>query len=270
MITPLDPSIKKILLVRSDRIGDLIVTTPAIRAVRSYFKAAQIDFLASDTNSAIVRTNPHINKVYELKLGSPLTWPALLLQLRKQHYDVILCFNGASSKAAFFTRWANAEKTYARTNKKFAKYFDYPVFSEKAEHTTQAQLTFLSKLGIPTAGNQLEFLVPDEIKQNINAQYPRDPRKKRLAIFIGNAKKIHSRWPAEKFSALVKTLLGTSRTNNSNANNLNKNPAGIEENNAPEVCSPAPLEIYILHSKAETPLLHTLQPKRIYIFLAAT
>lgn len=55
--------VKKILLIRIDRIGDLILSTPAIKAVRQRFKDARIDILIKEYTKDIVVNNPNVDKV---------------------------------------------------------------------------------------------------------------------------------------------------------------------------------------------------------------
>jgi len=54
---------KKILITRTDRIGDLILTTPAIRAVRKYYPEAEIHLLINDYTKDLVLNNPNIDKL---------------------------------------------------------------------------------------------------------------------------------------------------------------------------------------------------------------
>jgi ADP-heptose:LPS heptosyltransferase len=233
---------KKVLLIRSDRLGDFLAITPVIRAVRAYFKDARIDFLASDISAEAAQANPHLDNVYVLRQRSPFSWPGLVRQLRKQRYDLILCLNAESSKAAFFTWCAGAAQSYGWAGiSKYAKYFDHFFLSKKYAHITKNQLSCLGKLGIPSAGEALELPVPVEAKECACAGHPRIPGKKRLAVFIGNAKKLHSRWPTEKFALLAEILLSVH----------------------PD------LEIYIVHGKAEVPLLALFQEQdRLKLFSA--
>jgi ADP-heptose:LPS heptosyltransferase len=47
----------KILLVRLRLIGDVVFTTPAIRAVRRYYPDARITYIVEEA-AAVVRRNP--------------------------------------------------------------------------------------------------------------------------------------------------------------------------------------------------------------------
>ncbi len=53
----------KILLIRLRPIGDVIFTTPAIRAVRRAFPDASITYLVEEHAAAVVRDNPHLDWV---------------------------------------------------------------------------------------------------------------------------------------------------------------------------------------------------------------
>ncbi|MBU4305397.1 MAG: glycosyltransferase [Candidatus Omnitrophica bacterium] len=54
---------EKILIIRSDRVGDLVLSTPAIRAVRNKFPQARIDLMVNDYARDIVLSNPYVNKL---------------------------------------------------------------------------------------------------------------------------------------------------------------------------------------------------------------
>ncbi|MDE2573440.1 MAG: hypothetical protein KGM44_13080, partial [bacterium] len=56
----------KILLVRTDRIGDLILSTPAIASFRRSFPDAEIAALCSTYNAAVLRGNGDVDRVLAL------------------------------------------------------------------------------------------------------------------------------------------------------------------------------------------------------------
>ena len=53
----------KILLVRLRLIGDVVFTTPVIRALRRRFPAAEISYLVEPAAAPVVEHNPHLNHV---------------------------------------------------------------------------------------------------------------------------------------------------------------------------------------------------------------
>ena len=54
---------EKILIVRTDRIGDLILSTPVAEALKQKFPQAQIDFLVAPYTSPILKNDPFINEI---------------------------------------------------------------------------------------------------------------------------------------------------------------------------------------------------------------
>ena len=54
---------EKILLIRLSSLGDIVLTTPAIRAVRAHFPDAYIAMLVAKQSADVLRENPHLNEI---------------------------------------------------------------------------------------------------------------------------------------------------------------------------------------------------------------
>ena len=60
--TPFDnKKFKKILIFRYDRIGDMIVTTPLISALKKNFPNSRVIILASELNAKVLTNNRHVD-----------------------------------------------------------------------------------------------------------------------------------------------------------------------------------------------------------------
>jgi heptosyltransferase-2 len=82
----------RILLTRTDRIGDVVLTTPAIKAVRDRYPDAYIAFLVRPYARDIVEGNPYLDEViiYD-KYGrhkGPLGTLGFVFGLRKKRFDL--------------------------------------------------------------------------------------------------------------------------------------------------------------------------------------
>src|SRR3954470_20253727 len=108
-----------ILVIRRDNIGDLILTTPLIHALRQRFPEAWIGALVNSYNARVLDANPDINEVFVYTKakhrgsGSALSayWStlSLIIRLRTLKIDfAILASPAASSKAQMFARRINA------------------------------------------------------------------------------------------------------------------------------------------------------------------
>ena len=234
---------KKVLMIRMDRLGDALITTPAIRAFATLFPEIQLDFLARTLNAPALRNNPYIHTLYQSKEKNIFNKLALVSNLRKQYTD-ILVMNGSSRSDAFIAKllapqhmWgfpvertkrffatcptpqlpqAIAEDAFVQEHalqqhiiahtlavvELFAQQYGRSLAQLLSQHCTAKQL-FSLDFSLPTRKDyHLTITPPSQSTQYIE-------NNKRLAIFIGNAKKNETRWQLEKFIALVETLLTT-------------------------------------------------------------
>jgi predicted lipopolysaccharide heptosyltransferase III len=101
----------KILLVRLRLIGDVVFTTPIIRALRRQYPTAHIAYLVEPSAAAVLRRNPHLNDVIiaprrggARRLLDDLT---LAGRLRRERFDVAIDLHGGP-RAAWLTRATGA------------------------------------------------------------------------------------------------------------------------------------------------------------------
>jgi ADP-heptose:LPS heptosyltransferase len=88
----------KILLVRLREIGDVVFTTPAIRAVRRRFPHAHLTYLVEPAAAPVVAGNPHIDHLIVLPrrrgLRGMLADFAFARELRRTRFDLAIDFHG--------------------------------------------------------------------------------------------------------------------------------------------------------------------------------
>ncbi|HEY9466746.1 MAG TPA: glycosyltransferase family 9 protein [Vicinamibacterales bacterium] len=99
----------KILLVRLRLIGDVVFTTPVIRALRRHYRDAHIAYLVEPSAAPVVRSNPHLDDVIVAarRRGArrALDDIALGQRLRREQFDIAIDLHGGP-RAAWLT-WAS-------------------------------------------------------------------------------------------------------------------------------------------------------------------
>jgi ADP-heptose:LPS heptosyltransferase len=89
---PIDVSnINKILIIRNDRIGDMIVTIPIIRELKKLKPDLFIGVLASRNNSIIAETSRDIDMIHTFS-ANPIRLAGLIRRIRKLKYDIVINF----------------------------------------------------------------------------------------------------------------------------------------------------------------------------------
>ena len=81
---------KKVLILKYDRIGDMIVTTPIFRELKNAYPNCSISVLASEENKDVIKYNPYIDNIYINYKNSLFKDLPKLLKLRRKKFDVCI------------------------------------------------------------------------------------------------------------------------------------------------------------------------------------
>lgn len=99
----------KILIVKRDKLGDLLLTTPMLSWLKQALPGAQIDVMANDYNAWVVAGNPDIDHLWvmprvkhagKVRIGAFFENLRLSWKIRSNHYDWVLIGNGEESPRA--------------------------------------------------------------------------------------------------------------------------------------------------------------------------
>jgi len=207
-----DDSLRRILLVRTNyRIGNAILTLPAIQAFRARYPEAEIDFVGAPI-ARVLFENQSLNHFYDAPRRFPgVVWkfPLLLRRLRARHYDLavevscsqsgigafVVGFSGARIRAGCAGKWDHL------LNLKVARLREINKYSKLVEFLSGIGLESGSAVGafefteLETKGGRLKF---DSL-----AASQRGPT---VGVFIGARKLRGKRWPLENFVALIGAL----------------------------------------------------------------
>ena len=205
-------SLKRVLLVRTNyRIGNAILTLPAIQAFRARYPGAEIDFVGAPI-ARVLFENQSLNHFYDAPRRFPgVVWkfPLLLRRLRARHYDLavevscsqsgigafVVGFSGARIRAGCAGKWDHL------LNLKVAKLRETNKYSKLVE--------FLSAIGLenaPAVGS-LKFTELEAAGGSVRFDaLATSKRSLTVGVFIGARKLRGKRWPLENFIALIGAL----------------------------------------------------------------
>src|SRR3954470_2221896 len=155
-----------ILLLQLKRIGDLILTTPAITALRDKFPDASISLVVSAAVKELLPAIAGIDKIYEVrgKTDDALDWIALSLG----KYDYCLDFT-RNDRSAFLTFLSGATKRITsdhpqlRTKLRARSYNEFVEAPVGFLHTVDYHLALLKPLGIENASRAIQLHLPEPV-----------------------------------------------------------------------------------------------------------
>ncbi len=142
-------ALERILLVRNDQVGDLVLTLPAMEAVRLSWPRAHITALVSAYTSPLLHRSPYVNEVL---VDDPAESPwRLARKLRPMHFDAALVFNTNSRNCLAVWRagvgrrvfWAYKPAGFLLGNRRVKLHRNRP-----AVHEAEFALAFVRRLGV--------------------------------------------------------------------------------------------------------------------------
>jgi ADP-heptose:LPS heptosyltransferase len=163
----------KILVIKRDKIGDLLLTTPMLAHLRGALPQAQIHLLANDYNAWVAADNPHIDRLWvypRVRTGRRIslaaawnTW-GINRALRREAFDVAIVGNSAESPRAIERGTAvGARRVIASfpPQKHYSGVTDRVDFDPR-RHEVEAMIALLGPLGIaaPARAPYPEFRLP--------------------------------------------------------------------------------------------------------------
>jgi heptosyltransferase III len=161
-----------ILLLQLKRIGDLILTTPAIAALRGKFPEAGISLVVSAAVKELLPAIGGIDKVYEVrgKTDDALDWLALSFG----KFDYCLDFT-RNDRSAFLTFLSGARKRITADHPQLRTKLRARSYNELVDapvgflHTVDYHLALLKPLGIENSSRAIQLHLPAETVQAADA-----------------------------------------------------------------------------------------------------
>lgn len=217
---PGDPAVRRILVVRVDLLGDTVLTTPAITALRRGYPKAQIDVLVQQSTaevlageSAIARVIPFNPQILRQK-GGWRTGLRLLRRLRKAHYDLAISVSG--DLGSILTRLSGARRTIGYVGEAYPFMLTDPIPGKRyavSQHETRYVLTLAEAAGgVVEAGDARPRLhvrkrEAQEMSTMLNLARARLGRHGPvIAMHAGARNGQAKRWPTRHFAALADQL----------------------------------------------------------------
>lgn len=151
---PIDwPSIKRVLVVRLRSIGDTVLATPSLIALRRFLPNAEIDVLLEDWVAPVLDGFDAVDNV--IAVGDGLAARGkLAIELRKRKYDIAYNLHGGTT-GTFFTYASGARHRVGFSEYQYSFLYNH-LFSSSLDfwktnelHSAEQQLALLGFTGVP-------------------------------------------------------------------------------------------------------------------------
>lgn len=170
---------RKILLVRLDNLGDVLLATPAFRAVKRALPAASLTLLTSPVGAQVGTLNPDIDQVMSYQVPWVDPWQSLsqdsareqhmIERLRAEHFDgaiIFTSFHQSALPAAYLCYLADIPLRLAASidgpGSLLTTRHKHP---ERMLHEVERGLDLVSALGIVAEEQEMVLHVPATARQ---------------------------------------------------------------------------------------------------------
>lgn len=197
---PLPKTIRKIFLVRVDRIGDLVLSTPFLRNLRESFPAAEVVLLGRHFTQELLHGGRLVDRILpidEFQAGARRN-------LASEKYDLSVDLHCDYPLAtAFLTRRAQARCSAGFDIGGRGVLFDIPVPALERKHFIEETLDILRALGLSPYSHSPQISIDPKAEQAaLDILFEKGVYGK-YAVFHPGGFYPEQRWPAERFAQLA-------------------------------------------------------------------
>ena len=195
---------ERILLIRFGSLGDVALTTPAIRAVRGAFPDAYIAMLVGTRSADVVSANPHLDDVIvfrrEVKVFSETRRAAAMVRERGFSISIDMQRKFRSSLLAYLS----GAKLRIGYHQPGGLLCSVKVPGTEDKHSIDRNLDLLKPLGITEADREPEMFLSNEDREYADRVFQSHELTSDsliMGLFPGAGWRPRC-WPAERFAAI--------------------------------------------------------------------
>lgn len=206
---------KNILLVRTDRIGELVLTTPALAAVRKHFPRSKITIVVNPSSAEAAEGAPFIDSI--IKFDPKADYNNLFRRLafswsiKKSRFDLAVIFN-PSKFFNILTFWAGIPGRVGY-DRKWGFLLTRKIQDKKYlcdRHEVEYNLDLIGAIGIKAADKSPYFPLSSSAEERIGEILKENDMEKAGELLIAvhpSTSNPEKMWPLDRYAQICDRLL---------------------------------------------------------------
>jgi lipopolysaccharide heptosyltransferase II len=206
--------VKRVLVVRLRSIGDTVLATPSLIALRRFLPDAQIDILLEDWVAPVLEGFDAVDNVLTIRRSSKKSRFEAARLVRRRQYDVAFNLHGGTT-ATFFVRVSGAKHRVGFSHYSYKFLYNHLLSSssdywqKEFTHSAEQQLALLGFVGVPVEDKPKSRLAVtekarDSIREKLKSQTPNP--KSQIALLHPVAAFETKQWATENFARIAEFL----------------------------------------------------------------
>ncbi|HYJ45634.1 MAG TPA: glycosyltransferase family 9 protein, partial [Pyrinomonadaceae bacterium] len=148
--------VRSVLVVRLRSIGDTVLATSSLDALRRFLPQAKIDVLLESWVAPVLEGFDAVDNIITVERGSTASRARAVKRLRAARYDVAYNLHGGTT-ATLLTRASGARHRVGYSSYQYSRLFNHPapppteIWGQAKTHSVEQQLALLGWTGVPVS-----------------------------------------------------------------------------------------------------------------------
>ncbi|HET9418001.1 MAG TPA: putative lipopolysaccharide heptosyltransferase III [Chthoniobacterales bacterium] len=196
----------KILLLQLKRIGDLILTLPAIEALREKFPDAEITLVVAKECAELLPAMSTVDHAHVARRN--LRDISLFFTIARQKFDCCIDFtqNDRSALLTFLSgapKRIGASRVQLQSGRRARVYNEFAHLRLKEMHTIDYNLSLLEPLGIRNARPDLRLQLPESARTKARELLRAAKIDNHFVVLHPGSARVEKFWEAERWAAVI-------------------------------------------------------------------
>lgn len=186
----------KILILRFSSIGDIVLTTPVIRTLKTQLDEAEVHYATKAEYYPILQENPYVDKIHllENRLSE------LIRSLRAEHFDLVIDLHRNLRTLLIKTALGVKSHSFPKLNVQKWFYVNFRVDRLPNVHIVDRYMEAVAPLGVKMDELGLDYFIPE--KDEVETVWLPGPFQKGYVAFVIGGKYATKRLPEDRMISL--------------------------------------------------------------------
>ena len=205
--------VRKVLVVRLRSIGDTVLATPSLFALKRFLPNVEVHILVEDWVAPLLKNHPHVDKVVVLERGGFVARARVARELRSAGYDVVYNLHGGTT-ATILTRATGARHRVGFKTYQYGQLHNHQapspllLWGQQKTHSVEQQLALLGWTGVPVTDRpRTQLGVAAEAAETVNKRlFAAGLNDRKVALIHPAAAFATKQWATENFARVAEDL----------------------------------------------------------------
>jgi len=204
---------QNILIVRTDRIGDVVLTTPAIKAIRQFYPSSHVTVLVAPATYELVNGNPYVDEILvddrQGRHKGLFGFLRLVREISSKKFDLAVVYH-TKRRYNLACYAAGIPFRLGYKNNKFGSLLTYPLKDTRAQgvkHEAEYCMDVLKEIGIEN--DDLDIFVPTQKEAEdwvLHWMQENNLKPNEFIVVHPGASDAAKCWPIANFASLMDRL----------------------------------------------------------------